>query len=155
MNSSGALWKIPTEISVSDSLCNWHDEQCSQFTNGFTDGFTNGSTDGNYFIGNSVGKNDTSSFLFLLCFNFFFHGNSLSIYRGNISVSKIPRKFTDGNIPSLFSSVFINFLVVIFQSQNLYCRIKNLLPWSFKHDHALFFETTTLRPAVFRVVFII
>jgi hypothetical protein len=27
----------------------------------------------------SVGKNGTSSFFFLLCFNFFFHGNSLGI----------------------------------------------------------------------------
>jgi hypothetical protein len=31
-----------------------------------------------YSVGNFVGKNDTSSF-FLLCFNFFSHGNSLGI----------------------------------------------------------------------------
>jgi hypothetical protein len=107
VNSSVALWKIPTENSVGDSLCNWHDEQCSQFTNKFTDRIT----DRNYSFCNSVGKNNMSSF-FLLCFNFFSHGNSLGIYRGNISVGKIPRKFTDGNIPSVFQFVFINFLVV-------------------------------------------
>ena len=111
MNSSGVLWKISTENSVSDSLCNWHDEQCSQFTNEFTDGFTNRITDGIYSVGSSVGKNDMSSF-FLLCFNFFSHGYSLGIYRGNISIGKIPRKFTDGNIPSVFLFVFINFLLV-------------------------------------------
>jgi len=55
----------------------------------------------------------TRHHFFLLCFNFFSHGNSLSIYRGNISVGKIPRKFTNGNIPSVFPFVFINFLVVI------------------------------------------
>ena len=49
---------------------------------------------------------------FLLCFNFFSHGNSLGIYRGNISISKISRKFTDGNIPSIFPFVFIDFLIV-------------------------------------------
>jgi hypothetical protein len=59
-----------------------------------------------------VGKNDTSYF-FLLCFKFFSHGNSVGIYRGNISVGKIPRKFTDENIPSVFPFVFINFLVVV------------------------------------------
>ena len=63
-------------------------------------------------VGNSVGKNDTSSFFFLLCFKFFSHGNSVDIYRGNIFVGKIPRKFTDENIPSVFPFVFINFLVV-------------------------------------------
>jgi len=50
--------------------------------------------------------------LFLLCFNFFSHCNSLGLYRGNMSVDKIPWKFTDGNIPSVFSFVFIDFLVV-------------------------------------------
>jgi len=53
----------------------------------------------------------TRHYFFLLCFNFFSHGNSLGIYRENISVGKIPRKFTDGNIPSVFPFVFINFLV--------------------------------------------
>jgi hypothetical protein len=60
---------------------------------------------------NSVDKNDTSSF-FLLCFNFFSHCNFLGIYRWNFSVGKIPLKFTDGNIPSVFLFVFINFLGV-------------------------------------------
>jgi len=60
---------------------------------------------------NFVGKNDTTSF-FLLCFKFFSHGNAVGIYQGNISVGKIPRKFTDGNILSVFPFVFINFLVV-------------------------------------------
>jgi len=41
-----------------DSLCNWHDEQCSQFTNKFTDGINS--------VGNSVDKNDTSSFFLAL-----------------------------------------------------------------------------------------
>jgi len=63
-------------------------------------------------ISNFVSKNDMSSF-FLLCFKFFSHGNSVGIYRGNISVGKIPRKFTDENIPSVFPFVFINFLVVL------------------------------------------
>ena len=53
-----------------------------------------------------------SSYFFLLCFNFVSHGNSLGIYRGNIFVGKIPRKFTDENILSVFSFVFIDFLVV-------------------------------------------
>jgi len=65
-----------------------------------------------FFVGISVGKNDMSSF-FLICFKFFSHGNSVGIYRGNISVGKIPQKFTDENIPSVFPFVFINFLVVI------------------------------------------
>jgi hypothetical protein len=103
VNSSGALWKIPIENSIGDSLCNWHDEQCSQFTNEFIDGI--------YSIGNFVCKNDTSSFFFAL-FYFFSHCNSLGIYRENISVGKIPRKFTDGNIPSVFPFVFIDFLIV-------------------------------------------
>ena len=54
----------------------------------------------------------TRYLFFLLCFKFFCHGNSVGIYRGNISVGKIPRKFTDENIPSVFPFVFINFLVV-------------------------------------------
>ena len=58
----------------------------------------------------------TRHHFFLLCFNFFSHGNSLDIYRGNISIGKIPRKFTDGNIPSVFPFVFINFLVVVLLS---------------------------------------
>jgi len=101
------IWTIPTEFFVGDSLYTWHDEQCSQFTSKFTDGITNGIC----FVGNSVGKNDTSSF-FLFCFNFFSHGNSLGICWGNISVGKIPQKFTDENIPLIFPFVFINFLVV-------------------------------------------
>ena len=86
---------IPFVIDLMNSV--------NKFTNEFTDGINS--------VGNSVGKNDTSSFFFL-CFNFFSHGNSLGIYRGNISIGKIPRKFTDGNIPSVFPFVFINFLVV-------------------------------------------
>jgi hypothetical protein len=58
VNSSEALWKIPTENSVGDSFCNWHDEQCSQFINEFTDEI--------YSVDNSVGKNGTSSFFFAL-----------------------------------------------------------------------------------------
>jgi hypothetical protein len=54
----------------------------------------------------------TRHLFFLLCFKFFSHGNAVGIYRGNISVGKIPRKFTDGNILSIFPFVFINFLVV-------------------------------------------
>jgi hypothetical protein len=54
----------------------------------------------------------TRHHFFLLCFNFFSHGNSLGIYRGNIFVGKIPRKFIDGNIASVFPFVFIDFLVV-------------------------------------------
>jgi len=54
----------------------------------------------------------TRHLFFLLCFKFFSHGNSVGIYRGNISVGKIPRKFTDENIPSVFPFVFINFLVM-------------------------------------------
>jgi len=72
--------------------------------------FTNGINS----VGNSIGKNDTSSFFFCFFFLIFFsHCNSLGIYRGNISVGKIPRKFNNENIPSVFSFVFINFLVVI------------------------------------------
>jgi hypothetical protein len=60
----------------------------------------------------SVGINDTSLF-FLLCFNYYFsHCNFLSIYRGNMSVGKINRKFTNKNIPSVFLFIFINFLIV-------------------------------------------
>jgi hypothetical protein len=55
----------------------------------------------------------TRHLFFLLCFKFFSHGNSIGIYRGNISVGKIPQKFTDGNIPSVFLFVFIDFLVVM------------------------------------------
>jgi hypothetical protein len=46
-------------------------------------------TNGINFVGNSIGKNDTPSF-FLLYFKFFFHCNSLGIYRGNIAIGKIP-----------------------------------------------------------------
>jgi hypothetical protein len=60
----------------------------------------------------SLVKMTRHQFFFLLCLKFFSHGNSLGIYRGNISVGKSPRKFTDGNIPSVFPFVFINFLVV-------------------------------------------
>jgi len=62
-------------------------------------------------VGNSVGKNNTSLF-FLLFFKFFSHYYSLGLYRDNIFVGQIPRKFTDGNIPSVFLFVFSNFLVV-------------------------------------------
>jgi len=105
VNNSGALWKIPTENSFCDSLYNWHDEQCSQFTNEFTDGI--------YSVGNSVGKNNTLLLFFLLCFNFVSHGNSLGIYRGNIFIGKISQKFTNKNIPSIFLFIVIDFLVVI------------------------------------------
>jgi hypothetical protein len=44
----------------------------------------------------------------------FFHCNSLGIYRGNISVSKIHQKFTDENILLVFLFVFINFPVVLY-----------------------------------------
>ena len=54
----------------------------------------------------------THHYFFCFVLIFFFHGNSLGIYRGNIFVGKIPRKFTDGNIPSAFPFVFIDFLVV-------------------------------------------
>jgi hypothetical protein len=65
-------------------------------------------------------------YFFFFVLIFFSHGNSLGIYRGNISVGKIPRKFTDGNIPLIFPFVFINFHVVyIFQynEQLLVCVI--------------------------------
>jgi len=75
-------------------------------------------------IGNSVSKNDMPSF-FLLCFILFSHGNSVGIYRGNISVGKISRKCTDENIPSVFLFVFINFLVVFLILWN--CRLKPCL----------------------------
>ena len=62
-------------------------------------------------------KNDTSLFfLFLLCLNCFPHCNSLGIYRGYMSVGKINRKVTDENIPLVFSFVFIDFLIVVVQS---------------------------------------
>jgi hypothetical protein len=64
----------------------------------------------------------TRHHFFLLCFNFFFHSNSLGIYRGNISVGKIPRKFTDRNIPSVFPFVFINFLVVDKITRQIKCQ---------------------------------
>ena len=99
---NNTFWKIPTENSVGDSLCNWHDEQCSQFTDGiYRQNFPS-----------VIPLVKMTRHFFLLCFKFFSHGNSVGIYRGNISVGKIPRKFTDENIPSIFSFVFINFLVV-------------------------------------------
>jgi hypothetical protein len=52
-------------------------------------------------------------YFFLLCFNFFFHCNSLGKYRENISVGKIHRQFTDKNILSVFLFVFIDFLVMV------------------------------------------
>jgi len=67
----------------------------------------------------------TCHHLFLLCFNFFSHCNSLGKYRGNISVGKIPRKFTDGNIPSVFPFVFIDFLVVNIDENQVGEREKN------------------------------
>ena len=86
MNSSGALWKIPTDLPT-------------DFTGGIIPSVI------------SLVKNDTLSFFFL-CFKFFSHCNFLSIYRGNISVGKIPWKFTNENIPLIFLFVFIDFLVV-------------------------------------------
>ena len=97
------------ENFVGDSLCNWHDEQCSQFTNEFTDGIY-------------VGKNGTSSFFFIF-FNFFLtvipsvytEGIFLSVKSlGNLPTEIFPWKFTDGNIPSIFPFVFIDFLVVFY-----------------------------------------
>ena len=76
-----------------------------------------------YSVGNSVGKNNTSSFFFLLCFKFFSHGNS---------VGKIPRKFTDENIPSVFPFVFNNFLVVVL----VRLRPERFPPGSFTKLHA-------------------
>jgi len=63
-------------------------------------------------IGNSVGKNNMSLFFFCFVLIFFFYCNSLGIYRENISVNKIPRKFTNKNIPLIFPFVFIDFLIV-------------------------------------------
>jgi hypothetical protein len=101
--SNNTFWKIPTENSVGDSLCNWHDEQCSQFTDRITEGI---------YRQNFPSVKMTRHLFFCFFFKFFSHGNSVGIYRGNISVGKIPRKFTDENIPSVFPFVFINFLVV-------------------------------------------
>jgi hypothetical protein len=57
---------------------------------------------------------------FYLCFNFFYLCNSLSIYRENNYVGKIPPQFTDGNIPTIFLFVFINFLIIkVCNFQNL------------------------------------
>jgi hypothetical protein len=95
---NNTLWKIPTENSVVDSLCNWHDEQCSQFTDGMTEGFYRRKIPSVIPL-----VKITRHLFFLLCFKFFSHGNS---------VGKIPRKFTDENILSVFPFVFINFLVV-------------------------------------------
>jgi hypothetical protein len=102
--SNNTLWKIPTENSVGDSLCNWYDEQCSQFTDGMTEGI---------YRRKIPSVKMTRQFFFLLCFKFFSHCNSVGIYRGNISVGKIPRKFTDEIIPSVFLFIFINFLIVL------------------------------------------
>ena len=104
---NNTLWKIPKENSVGDSLCNWHDEQCSQFTDGITEGIYRRKIPSVIPLAKM-----TRHLFFLLCFKFFSHGNSVGIYRGNISVGKIPRKFTDENISSVFPFVFINFLVV-------------------------------------------
>ena len=119
VNSSGALWKIPTENSVGDSLYNWHDEQCSQFTNGFTDGF----------IPSVIPLvKMTHHHFFLLCFNFFFTVIP-SVYTERIFPSvkslgnlptKISRQFTDGNIFSVFPFVFIDFLVVHLVKERLW-----------------------------------
>jgi hypothetical protein len=69
-------------------------------------------------VGNSVGKIITSSFFFLLCFNYFVsHCNSLSIYQENIAIGKIHRKFTDENIPSIFPFV----LSILWQCPLYYC----------------------------------
>jgi len=99
VNSSGALWKIPSVIPfVIDIMNNVHSLPMNLPTD-LTD------------IINSVGKK-WHAIIFLFCFNFFSYGNSLGIYRRNISVSKIPRKFTDENIPSIFPFVFIDFLIM-------------------------------------------
>jgi hypothetical protein len=61
----------------------------------------------------------TRHYFFCFVLIFFSHGNSLGIYRGNISVGKIPRKFTDEKIPSVLPFVFIDFLVVISQKYQI------------------------------------
>ena len=104
---NNTLWKIPTENSIGDSLCNWHDEQCSQFTDRITEGIYRRKIPSVISL-----VKMTRHLFFLLCFKFFSHDNFVGIYRGNISVGKIPRKFTDKNIPSVFPFVFINFLVM-------------------------------------------
>ena len=53
----------------------------------------------------------TRHYFFLLYFNFFSYYISLGKYRGNISVGKIPQKFTDEYIFLIFLFVFIDFLV--------------------------------------------
>jgi len=110
---NNTLWKIPTENSVGDSLCDWHDEQCSQFTDEITEGFYRRKIPSVF--PSVIPSVNCEHIIFFFCFvlNFFSHGNSVGIYRGNIFVGKISRKFTDKNISSVFPFVFINFLVVI------------------------------------------
>jgi len=73
---------------------------------------TNGFTDGIYSVGNSVGKSWHVIIFFCFVLIFLSLHNFLGIYRGNISIGKIPRKFTNKNIFLLFPFIFIGFLVV-------------------------------------------
>jgi hypothetical protein len=111
VNSFGALWKIPSVIPFVIDMMNSVHSLPTALPMEFIPSVI------------PLVKMTRHHFFF---FNFFSHGNSLGIYRGNISVGKIPRKVTDGNIPSIFLFVFINFLVVyIFQynEQLLVCVI--------------------------------
>jgi hypothetical protein len=91
VNSCRALWKIPTEFFVGNSLYNLHDEHCSQFTNEQCLQLE--------FI--PLVKSSRHRFFFAL-FNYYFsHYNSLDIYQGNIVVNKIGQKVTDEKIPSV------------------------------------------------------
>jgi hypothetical protein len=105
VNSSKTLWKIPTRFFIGDSLCNWHDEQCSQFTNEFTDGVIDKINS----VGNSVGKNDTSLF-FLLYFNYFFPTVIPSVNTERIF--PLVKSVGNLNISLVFLFVFIDFLLV-------------------------------------------
>ena len=102
-----------------------------KFTNGFIDGFTKGITDGINFVGNSVGKNDTSSIFFYFVL-IFFPTVIPSVYTEGIfsSVKSLRSKFTDGNIFSVFSFVFINFLIVSHVTSHFW--IKNFTSSSMK-----------------------
>jgi hypothetical protein len=104
VNSSGALWKIPTENSsvipfVIDMMNSVHNLPINLPTELPTE----------FILSIIPLVKMTCHHTFLRCYNFFSHGNSLIIYRGNIFVGKIPRKFTEGNIPLVFPFVFINF----------------------------------------------
>ena len=102
MNSSGALWKILMENPVGDSLYNWHDEQCSQFTNGFTNGIL-------------VVKIDTSSFFLLLCLNFFLTVIP-SVYTERIYPSV---KFLENLPTKIFSWYFCLYLSIFWYWYNI------------------------------------